>query len=302
VIEIIANQRLHLVTGKGGVGKSTVAAGLALKLAQAGEKTLLVELGERSFYSAAWEQDFGFEPQPVGSHLWVSRWQAEDCLKEYLGHLLKVSKIAELFFENRVMKALVNSAPALKELAIAGKLTSTPRQVGPSLDFAHIVLDAYSTGHFKALLNAPIGMAEAVGIGPMGEQSRGIAETLQRPEITQIYIVALPEELPVKETLELHSFLKQHYSQSTKVIMNKSLHSVFSVDEVSNLHKEASAAGATSVSLKYINYLSARIEDEVAFRKDLPKETLSLEHQYLPTSKELYHKVAERLAEVIDAR
>ncbi|MEO0336264.1 MAG: ArsA-related P-loop ATPase, partial [Pseudomonadota bacterium] len=141
--EIIANQKLHLVTGKGGVGKSTVAAGLAIKLSQSGQKTLLVELGERSFFSAAWDRDFGFAPQSVEPNLSVARWQGEDCLKEYLGYLLKVSRIAELFFENRVMKALVNSAPALKELAIAGKLTSWPRQVGPPLDFQHIVLDAY---------------------------------------------------------------------------------------------------------------------------------------------------------------
>ncbi|NQZ01552.1 MAG: ArsA family ATPase [Bdellovibrionales bacterium] len=299
--EITANQKLHLVTGKGGVGKSTVAAGLALNLSQKGEKTLLVELGERSFYSSAWGQEFGFEPTSVEPNLWVARWQAEDCLKEYLGHLLKVSKIAELFFENRVMKALVNSAPALKELAIAGKLTSRPRKVGPPLGFEHIVLDAYSTGHFRALLNAPIGMAEAVGFGPMGEQSRGITDTLKRRDITKIYVVTLPEELPVKETLELDDYLTNQYGQETCVIMNKSLHGDFQLDEVKILSEEVVKTEAPGSSRKYLEYLETRLTDERDFRNQLPEGVHTLEHQYKPTSKDLYLKVAESLSEVVDA-
>ncbi|MEO0337421.1 MAG: ArsA-related P-loop ATPase, partial [Pseudomonadota bacterium] len=164
-----------------------------------------------------------------------------------------------------------------------------------------IVLDAYSTGHFRALLNAPVGMAEAVGFGPMGEQSRGISETLQRKDITTVYIVSLPEELPVKETLELHAFLKNRYQQEATVIMNKSLHEKFELAEVSQLTKELEQSAVSVDSKRYLSFLSEKLSDEREFREELPQETKGLEHQYLPTSVELYQKVADRLREVLDA-
>ena len=74
-------------------------------------------------------------PNRFATNLFVARWAGEDCLKEYLLHLLKLESIVQLFFENRVMKSLIQAAPGLRELALVGKITSGIRGVGPALPF-----------------------------------------------------------------------------------------------------------------------------------------------------------------------
>ncbi|MBV2169811.1 MAG: AAA family ATPase, partial [Bdellovibrio sp.] len=168
-------QEIHFVTGKGGVGKSVVAAALALKKSREGKKVLLVELGDQSFYKDFFDLPaVGYQPTAIAPNLSLALWTGEACLQEYARHFIKVESLAKLFFENAVMKAFINVAPALPELAIMGKVTSGPRKHGPALPFDCLVVDAFATGHFVALLEAPKGMAQAVQFGPMGEQSRSI--------------------------------------------------------------------------------------------------------------------------------
>jgi anion-transporting ArsA/GET3 family ATPase len=216
------NPEIIFVTGKGGVGKSTVAAALALKKAQSGQRTLLVEIGDQSFYKDYFRlPQVGFEPTHVREKFSVALWTGQNCLREYIIHLIKVETLYKLFFENAVMKAFVNVAPALPELAIMGKATSGPRHHGPKLPFDCIVMDCYATGHFMALMGAAAGMAQAVKVGPMGEQSRGIDKTLRDPTVCQYYLVSLPEELPVRETEELYEELKKNYGIKANIILNK---------------------------------------------------------------------------------
>src|SRR4051812_23546995 len=102
---------IHLITGKGGVGKSTVAAAMAWRLAANGRKTLLVEFGERSFYRHIFQTEIGMTPLMLTTHLSVTRWEGEACLREYLQHFLKIEKLVDLFFDNKIMRALIQAAP-----------------------------------------------------------------------------------------------------------------------------------------------------------------------------------------------
>lgn len=247
-------QEIHFVTGKGGVGKSVVAAALALKLSQEGKKTLLVELGDQSFF-----RDFfglaqvGYQPVVIKSGLSLALWTGEACLQEYARHFIKVESLAKLFFENPVMKAFINVAPALPELAILGKVTSGPRKHGPPLPFDCIVVDGFATGHFFALLEAPKGMAEAVQFGPMGEQSRSIDAYIRSSEFCKYHVVTLPEELPLKEATEMLSRLKNEFGVDAELIMNKMIET--SVDEKSL--QQAQAEG--SALSQFAEYLSGHL-------------------------------------------
>lgn len=219
------SQKIHFVTGKGGVGKSLYAAALATHLGKTtGGRGLLVELGDQSFYRSFLEfSNIGFKPQALSPQLDVAIWSGQESLREYALHLLKVETLVNLFFENKVMKTFVGVAPALTEIAMLGKITSGIRRHGPPLNYDFIVVDAFSTGHFKALLEAPKGLSEVIQMGPMGEQSRSILEVLKNPEHTNYHVLSLPESLPAKEATELDQYLRQNWKAETYLIMNKFL-------------------------------------------------------------------------------
>ncbi len=261
-------QEIHFVTGKGGVGKSLVAAALAYKKAEAGQKVLLVELGDQSFFKDFFDlTDIGFLPKNLSKNLDLALWTGETCLREYATYLIKVESLAKLFFENSVMKAFINVAPALPELAIMGKITSGPRKHGPPLPYDVLVVDAYATGHFLALMEAPHGMANAVKVGPMGEQSRSIEATLKNEKLCQYHVVSLPEELPMKEAAELVERLKKEFGVHPNLILNKILQIPVSAAEVKKAAQDKGDLG------QFAEYLEEQIQRQSRSEAEAKKIT-----------------------------
>ena len=219
-------KKAHLVTGKGGVGKSLFSAVLAYHLSRKNspknQQILLTELNERSFYQDYLHlPDIQYKPVHWKTGLDVAQWAPEDCLKEYALHLLKIESLYKLFIENQVTKSLIQVAPGLHELALLGKLTSSPRQHGPPMNYSEIVVDSFATGHFLTLLRAPSALNSAVPFGPMGEQSKSIDTYIRNPEFTEVHLVCLAEELPVSESIELYNQLKTEFGITAKFYLNK---------------------------------------------------------------------------------
>lgn len=232
-------QQIYFVTGKGGVGKSAYAAALALHFVKTKAKVLLVELGDTSFYQEYLQTpEVSFSPQRTSWGFDIAQWSGKDCLQEYAQHLIKVETLVKLFFENRVMKTFVDIAPGLQELAVMGKATSLPRRHGPPLVYDYIIVDCFATGHFKALMEAPRGMAKAVPLGPMGEQSRGIEKILKDPSICHYHIVTLAEELPLKESVELKGWLLDEFKVNAQVVTNKRIQFPFAQEELKKASSE----------------------------------------------------------------
>jgi hypothetical protein len=253
-------QKIILVTGKGGVGKSVIAAGLAHRLSRQNKKVLLVEMGDSSFY-----QDFfglrevGQSPARIETNLEVSKWSTETCLREYVLHYVKVETLYRMFFENRVMKTFIRAAPTVSEIALLGKLTSGLRHVGPPLNYDYIVVDSYATGHFLALLRAPKGLSEAVNAGPIGQQTESIYKILMDPEVCSYKIVTLPESLPTSETLELFSQLKSEFKVKPQIICNKIWQLPITKNELTSLIASEVDDGSRGFA-KYLTFVHERQE------------------------------------------
>lgn len=213
---------IHFVTGKGGVGKSTAALAMALAFARSGKKTLLVELSSESFFQDALDRAVTPDPQRYRDNLDIAAWSGTSCLREYALHLLKSETLYKLFLQNSVSKTLIQVAPGLSELAMIGKVTSgPPRNIGPKLNYDILIVDAFASGHFMALLKAPFGFAETVRFGPMGEQSRSIIEVIKNPKICFYHLVTLPEELPTAETLELAKQIQGLLGIQPRILINR---------------------------------------------------------------------------------
>jgi anion-transporting ArsA/GET3 family ATPase len=250
-------KKIIFVSGKGGVGKSLVAAAAAQEAARDGRRALLVELGETSYYKDFWGlAEVGHHPRPTEGGFDLALWSGETCLREYVLHYLRLERLYSVFFENKVMRSLINVAPGLSEIAIAGKITSGIRRVGPALDYDLIVVDGYATGHALALLRAPAGIAEAIRFGPMGAHSREIGAILKDRSACAYWTVALLEELPVAETIEFASALRAEMGVATSVVANKAVSRPVAEPELERLG--AGPAGGVAEFARYLLAVSRR--------------------------------------------
>lgn len=275
--------KIHFFTGKGGVGKSTLALSKALHLSgQEGARTLLVEFSQFNTLGRHLGQNVGFEPQLYQSNLFVATWDGEDCLREYVRHSVKIRFIFEIFLRTQSMSALIKAAPALRELSFLGYLTSHFRNIEPQLDYDHIVVDAPATGHFISCLQIPEALLDITDRGPMGEHCRGIIEVLKDSTKTQIYNVCLPEPLVLQEQQELQQVLSSDFGVSPRVILNQSLtqaglHSD-DLDHSMSLHSSAQ---------RYLDHLNATVtlEEKQLFKES--KEGGIDFYKVIPTSLKL---------------
>lgn len=201
--------RLRVLTGKGGVGKTTAATAFALALAKCGRRVLVAEMnGGDRVASILGAQPVGSELREVLENFYVVDMNPRDAIREYVILRFRFEAVYSSVFENRFVKQFLRLIPSLGELVMLGKLwfhhqetrtDGTPR-------FHDIVLDAPSTGHAIAALNAPSVVYETVPPGSLRDNAQQIAEMIRTRG--QMHIVTLPEDMSVDEALALQHAAK----------------------------------------------------------------------------------------------
>jgi anion-transporting ArsA/GET3 family ATPase len=191
------------VTGKGGVGKTAVAAALGLVAARRGHRTIVAEVARRDDLHRAVGAEAGDGPaeRPLGDGLWGLSVDPDDAMAMYLSDQLS-RPLAEVLKSSRVFGYLAAATPGMRELLTVGKLweLAQPRRRLPGAEpYDLVVVDAPATGHGLALLEAPRTFAGVAAAGPVARQARIIHGTLSDREVTGIVAVATPEEMPVNE-------------------------------------------------------------------------------------------------------
>ena len=206
----LLDRRLHVVVGKGGVGKTTVSAALAMLLARGGRRTLAIEMDSTghlpTLLGAAGPAP---APQTVSHNLHVLSVEGRAALEEYLGLVIPVKRLLHTVFSSRIYQYFVAAAPGLKELMTVGKIWyEATRSEGGRPSWDAIVVDAPATGHSLQYLRMPQAARDTFGAGLVQREAAKIVGLLQDAATTAVHLVTLAEEMPVAETLETSEQLR----------------------------------------------------------------------------------------------
>lgn len=227
LVERLASSRLVAVTGKGGVGKTTIAAVLACVLAGRGRRVLLVEMDPReNLHQLLDVPPSGGAVIKVDARLWLENVQPVRVLEDLVRQKVAVAALARKIVGTSVFRHFAEGAPGMKEMAVLGHAMQVVRgEAKPKVDM--VVLDAPATGHGMSLLWAPLLVSEVLGKGPLGRLAGEVADMVRDPEQVAVVIATTAEEMPVQEALELIAGLRERLGRPPELLVVNGLYPAF---------------------------------------------------------------------------
>ena len=217
------------MSGKGGVGKTTISAALALLASEHGRRTLVCEIDAKGDLAASFEcGPTSFRATELQTDLWAMSMDTEESLREYLNLTMRIPVIGRIGPLARAFEFVATAAPGVKEILTVGKLCYEVREGHYDL----VVVDASATGHIVSQLAAPQAINELVQVGLVRQQTGWMLDILSDTTITGLCLVATPEEMPVNETVELAARVADETTvELAAVVVNRVLPELFTRSE-----------------------------------------------------------------------
>ena len=238
----LLDKELLVVIGKGGVGKSTVAAALGVAAARAGRRTIVAEVAGRDDVTRTFGgHDGGYGERELAPNLSHISIDPQHALEEYLHEQLPLGLLAGLVGRSEMFLLFTAATPGMRELLSMGKVWQLTR----SYDL--VILDAPATGHGVAMLTAPQTFAAAARVGPVARQGSEIDALLRAPERTGMVVVATPEEMAVTEALDVRDMLRRELGHGPgRVVVNGVLPRRFTAADAAALEADSGDPAVTS--------------------------------------------------------
>jgi anion-transporting ArsA/GET3 family ATPase len=242
----LADKRFVLVTGKGGVGKTTVSAAEALALAATGRRVLVAMCNAKERLSVMLGvPPIGPRVAPVAENVWAVNISPDKALEEYGILVLHSRALYKTLFDNKYVRSFLRAVPGMQEWAMLGKAWwhTTEKLPDGSLKYDVVILDAPATGHGLDMLRVPKVILDVVPPGLLRRDAERAWALFQDRKTCAIVLVTLPEEMPTTETIELARALGEMGLHVGRVVVNGVLPPLFSREERAVLEGVRDAGG-----------------------------------------------------------
>jgi anion-transporting ArsA/GET3 family ATPase len=231
-LDAILNRRLLIISGKGGVGKTTIAAALGVMAARHDLRVLVAEIeGKNALSNLLAAPPLTSEPQELRPGLWAMHVSPEEALSEYFEVQFHAKRVVKPLVTSQLVYYVTHAAPGLRDILMLGKIWY---QVARKGEFDLAILDTPAAGHAVSMLRSPEGFLEAVPVGTLAGHARRVSDWLHDPEQVAVHLVSLAEETPVKETLETTRLLEERVHMNVDRVHLNMLYPPFAEDPAVN--------------------------------------------------------------------
>jgi anion-transporting ArsA/GET3 family ATPase len=239
-IEQLLERRLLVVIGKGGVGRSSVTAALAILANQRGARVLIIEADLRTPIAISYGKSAGFDPVELQPGLYAMALLGQESLEEYLSFVVP-KPILRAVFKTSLYQYFVQAAPAVRELTMMGKVFHEIERRDPSLpSWDLVIFDTPASGQALSMIRMPFAARATFGEGTIGREASAIGQLLRDRAKCGIVAVTTADTLALKETLESYRSLGELQLETAAVFFNRISAATFDTADIGRMMRRYS--------------------------------------------------------------